>query len=138
MKCINLSFFFQALFHAAKAYELFEKVFKENFQSVPNSLEYQIKVKTEVGDTDFFSKSKSVDFLHLYLSPWKVMQSFLEGILQLGTVRELLGDGQGAGELFILGIQVSDSCNLPMFATTFSLLLGLVLKFTPYSLYLFL
>lgn len=59
------------------------------------------------------------------------MQSFLEGMLQLGTVRELLGNGHGAGKLFILGQHVSDSCNLPMFATTFSLLLGMVLNLHP-------
>lgn len=73
--------------------------------------------------------SKSKDFEDMYLSPWKIIQCFLEGSLQMAIIHEMIGDGENAEALLLGGQFISCSLHFPLFMVVFSSLLGIVIAF---------
>jgi separase len=74
------------------------------------------------------SKSWSIG-KHYYLSPWKVMQSYLECTHQIGIVNEAIGNESDAMYYFNKVKSLAHEFDLPIFIVTFSLLLGMVTVF---------
>ncbi|CAH8325272.1 unnamed protein product [Eruca vesicaria subsp. sativa] len=59
-----------------------------------------------------------------YLSPWILLRCFLESVLQLGVIYELMGDRENAGTLLSWGKAFSCMQSLQPFVVAFSLALG--------------
>ncbi|XP_060167773.1 separase isoform X1 [Lycium barbarum] len=119
----------EALGYAKEAHRLRSKLLQENFQ-------YQIEQQNEVyGLTKFqiydsvaakawFPEGLSFDFDGSTLTPWTILQCYLESILQVGTVHEMLGNGIEAKTLLVWGKDISCFQSLPLFIISFCCILG--------------
>ncbi|KAK4339952.1 hypothetical protein RND71_041414 [Anisodus tanguticus] len=119
----------EALGYAKEAHRLRSKLLQENFQ-------YQIEQQSELyGLTKFqiydsvaakawFPDSVSFDFGGSMLTPWMILQCYLESILQVGTVHEMLGNGIEAKTLLVWGKDISCFQSLPLFIISFCCMLG--------------
>ncbi|XP_070034034.1 separase isoform X2 [Nicotiana tomentosiformis] len=119
----------EALAYAKEAHCLRSKLLQENFF-------YQIEEQSEVyGLTAFqiydpvaakawFPESVSFDFDGSILTPWTILQCYLESILQVGTVHEMLGNGTEAKALLVWGKNISCNQSLPLFIISFCCMLG--------------
>lgn len=106
---------------------VFRKFFREKNENEYDILNKVVKLKRKIVKRVFRSTSNLLDFGKEYLSPWKIMEGYLEGILHIGIVYEVIGDRDQTLHYFKMGRKLSYSLHLPMFATTFSLLLGMVI-----------
>ncbi|XP_030477632.1 separase isoform X2 [Cannabis sativa] len=131
----------KALFYAKHAHQLRNKLFEEKFKfcvkhhteksnetgDVAQKFSYSIQdlqVRRSVAN-DFWSfDSISWDLESCYLSPWTVLQCYLESTLQVGIAHELMGNGSEAESLFIWGKRISCAQNLSLFMVAFSSVLG--------------
>uniref|UniRef100_A0ACD5YX29 Uncharacterized protein n=1 Tax=Avena sativa TaxID=4498 RepID=A0ACD5YX29_AVESA len=59
-----------------------------------------------------------------FLTPWNVLRCYLESILQVSVMHELIGDGAEAEILLQTGREISCSQGLPIFAVNFTSVLG--------------
>ncbi|XP_061337166.1 separase [Gastrolobium bilobum] len=84
----------------------------------------KIGVNTSVAREVFLFDSISRDLKDSYLSPWKIMQCYLESTLQVGVIHEMIGDGDEAEAYLRQGKAISCSLQLPLFIVAFSSLLG--------------
>lgn len=57
-------------------------------------------------------------------TPWRVMRCYLESLLQVGSIYNLLGDGKKAGTLLRYGKNLSSMLNLSIYSFSFSCELG--------------
>ncbi|XP_010540470.1 PREDICTED: separase isoform X2 [Tarenaya hassleriana] len=75
--------------------------------------------------TDFWPCGNFLwDINRSYLSPWNVLQCYLESTLQVGVVNELIGNGAEAETLLSWGKAISCSQSLSPFVVAFSSALG--------------
>ncbi|KAI9087156.1 hypothetical protein K1719_030791 [Acacia pycnantha] len=68
--------------------------------------------------------SVSWDLKDGYLSPWKIMQCYLESTLQVGIIDEMIGNGPEAEASLQWGKAISCKLKLSLFVFAFSLILG--------------
>nr|GEU88271.1 separase isoform X1 [Tanacetum cinerariifolium] len=66
----------------------------------------------------------SSDLVDFILTPWNVLQCYLESILQVGTIQEIIGNGSEAEALLAWGKNISVFHGLPIFIVSFSSALG--------------
>ncbi|KAI5448524.1 hypothetical protein KIW84_015801 [Lathyrus oleraceus] len=131
----------EALSFAKEAHRLHAKLFNGKFRHIfqKNNEENNIKVdfsknlmdgvdKIEVGKSVvrevFLFDSISWDSKDNYLSPWKIMQCYLESTLKIGVIYEIIGDAIEAESYIRWGKAISCSLQLPLFIVAFSSLLG--------------
>ncbi|KAK4739682.1 hypothetical protein R3W88_003379 [Solanum pinnatisectum] len=119
----------EALAYAKEAHRLRSKLLQENFQ-------YQIEQQGEVYGLNkfqiydsvaakaWFPGSVSFDFDGSTLTPWNILQCYLESVLQVGTVHEMLGNGTEAKTLLVWGKDISCFQSLPLFIISFCCMLG--------------
>ncbi|KAM7250817.1 hypothetical protein ACFE04_022700 [Oxalis oulophora] len=135
----------EALSYAKEAHKLRTKLFQENFRF---SVEQNVESIDEAGDKiekvvfniknfqvykssanevwSFDSISWEID--RNYLSPWSVLQSYLESILQLAIILELIGNGVEAEAFLLWGKSVSCLQSLSLFTVAFSSVLGKIYR----------
>ncbi|XP_073049001.1 separase isoform X1 [Primulina eburnea] len=125
----------EALSYAKEAHRLRGKLLQQKF-------EYSVEKITETYDEngEIFEKSyygiktfkendvmmikDSCDYEGCVLTPWNVLRCYLESILQVGVVHEILGNGSEAEMLLRWGKNVSQFKSLPLFEISFSSVLG--------------
>ncbi|OMO79315.1 Peptidase C50, separase [Corchorus capsularis] len=135
---------FEGLSYAKEAFQLRNQLFKRNFTL---SIEEQVEKCDETGETgedapkvtnvaknlqvhkilgsELWSfDSSSWDVCGYYLSPWKVLQSYLESILQVGYIHEMIGNGTEAESFLLWGKNISHLQRLALFEVAFSSILG--------------
>ncbi|XP_073125634.1 separase isoform X2 [Henckelia pumila] len=124
-----------ALSYAKEAHRLRGKLLQQKF-------EYSVEKITETCDEngEIFEKSNygiktfkendvmmikgSCDYEGCVLTPWNVLRCYLESILQVGVVHEILGNGSEAEVLLRWGKNISQFKGLPLFEISFSSVLG--------------
>ncbi|KAJ7002733.1 separase [Populus alba x Populus x berolinensis] len=132
---------FEALSYAKDAHRLRTKLFKEKFMYTVekqsenctgagsdmqkhtyglSDVRMQKSVACEVWSFDNLPQ----DMDACYLSPWKILQCYLESTLQVGTIHELIGNGNEAEIFLRWGKDISRSQCLPLFIVAFSSVLG--------------
>ncbi|XP_012569077.1 separase isoform X2 [Cicer arietinum] len=131
----------EALSFAKEAHRLHAKLFKLNFShnARKSSEEHNVtvdfsknlmdgidkmEVNMSVAREVFLFDSITWDLKDNYLSPWKIMQCYLESTLQIGIIYEIIGDGTEAETYLRWGKAISCSLQLPLFIVAFSSLLG--------------
>ncbi|KZV21176.1 separase-like [Dorcoceras hygrometricum] len=125
----------EALSYAKEAHLLRGKLLQQKF-------EYTVEKITETCDEngEIFEKSHygiktfkandvmmikgSCDYEGCVLTPWNVLRCYLESILQVGVVHEILGHGSEAEMLLRWGKNVSQFKGLPLFEVSFSSILA--------------
>ncbi|OMO79929.1 Peptidase C50, separase [Corchorus capsularis] len=135
---------FEGLSYAKEAFQLRNQLFKRNFTL---SIEEQVEKCDETGETGedahkvtnvaknlqvhkilgsehWSFDSSSWDVCGYYLSPWKVLQSYLESILQVGYIHEMIGNGTEAESFLLWGKNISHLQRLAPFEVAFSSILG--------------
>ncbi|XP_038681739.1 separase isoform X2 [Tripterygium wilfordii] len=131
----------EALSFAKEAHRLRTKLFQEKFiysvehqvglydeaRNRPQKLTYLLRdlqllksVATEVWSFDTISW----DMERFYLSPWKILQCYLESTLQVGIIQEIIGNSAEAETFLLWGKEISRSQSLSLFAVSFSSILG--------------
>ncbi|XP_061982544.1 separase [Populus nigra] len=132
---------FEALSYAKEAHRLRTKLFKEKFMYTVekqsenctgagsdmqkntyglSDVRMQKSIACEVWSFDTLPQ----DMDACYLSPWKILQCYLESTLQVGTIHELIGNGIEAETFLRWGKDISRSQCLPLFIVAFSSVLG--------------
>ncbi|KAK8668366.1 hypothetical protein V6N13_105823 [Hibiscus sabdariffa] len=135
---------FEGLSYAKEAFRLRSQLFKRKFTF---SIEEHVEKGKESGDVDEIAQkaingpknlqvhrivaseiwsfdSSSSSLCDCYLSPWNVLQCYLESILQVGRINEMVGNGVEAESFLLWGKSISCSQSLPLFEATFSSILG--------------
>ncbi|KAL8478593.1 hypothetical protein ACS0TY_030468 [Phlomoides rotata] len=125
----------EALAYAKEAHRLRSKLLLQKF-------EYSVEKKTETFDekgetieksyygiqtfrvTDFVVTKGSCDYKGCVLTPWNVLSCYLESVLQVGFVQEILGNVSEAEMLLRWGRDVAQFQKLPLFEISFSCVLG--------------
>ncbi|KAK7839536.1 separase [Quercus suber] len=131
----------EALLYAKEAHQLRTRLFQEKFMysveqhtekynetgDVIQKLTYGLKnlqirrsIATEIWSFDTIQW----DLEGCYLSPWNVLQCYLESTLQIGIIHEITGNGAEAETFLIWGKNISCSQGLPLFIVAFSSVLG--------------
>ncbi|XVF45726.1 hypothetical protein PTKIN_Ptkin02bG0229600 [Pterospermum kingtungense] len=141
---ISIAQLFKGLSYAKEAFRLRSQLFKRKFTF---SIEEQVEKYNETGDigeiaqkvtngpkklqvhkivaSDLWSfDGSSENLCDYYLSPWNVLQCYLESILQVGCVNEMTGNGIEAESFLLWGKSISCSQGLPLFEAAFSSVLG--------------
>ncbi|XP_030513656.2 separase isoform X1 [Rhodamnia argentea] len=130
----------EALLFAKESHELRTRLFQEKFtysveqtqkhgESGEFAQKYNYSIrnlhvsKTEAAEVWSFD-SNSFNVESCYLSPWNIMQGYLESTLQVGTILELIGNGTEAETFLLWGKNISCSQDLPQFNVAFSSVLG--------------
>ncbi|KAL6545762.1 hypothetical protein OROGR_009636 [Orobanche gracilis] len=125
----------QALTYAKEAHHLRSKLLQQKFEY---SLEKITDTFNENGMiieksyygistfkvTDTAATKGSCDYEGSALTPWNVLSCYLESILQVGCVQEILGNVSEAEMLLQWGRNVSQFQGLPLFEISFSSMLG--------------
>ncbi|KAK8567876.1 hypothetical protein V6N12_006446 [Hibiscus sabdariffa] len=134
---------FEGLSYAKEAFRLRSQLFKRKFTF---SIEEHVEKGKESGDVDEIAQkaingpknlqvhrivaseiwsfdSSSSSLCDCYLSPWNVLQCYLESILQVGRINEMVGNGVEAESFLLWGKSISCSQSLPLFEATFSSIL---------------
>ncbi|CAN4108060.1 unnamed protein product [Withania somnifera] len=119
----------EALAYAKEAHRLRSKLLQENFQyQIEQQGELYGLVKFQIYDSvaakAWFPEGVSFDFDGSMLSPWTILQCYLESLLQVGTVHEMLGNGTEAKTLLVWGKDISCFQSLPLFIISFCCMLG--------------
>ncbi|GMI87982.1 EXTRA SPINDLE POLES, RADIALLY SWOLLEN 4, homolog of separase, HOMOLOGY OF SEPARASE 1 [Hibiscus trionum] len=135
---------FEGLSYAKEAFRLRSQLFKRKFTF---SIEEHVGKGCESGDIDDIAQkaiigpknlqvhrivaseiwsfdSSSSNLCGSYLSPWNVLQCYLESILQVGCINEMAGNGVEAESFLLWGKSISCSQSLPLFEAMFSSILG--------------
>ncbi|KAL7119495.1 hypothetical protein ACP275_02G066600 [Erythranthe tilingii] len=124
----------EALAYAKEAHSLRSKLLKQNF-------EYSVEKMTETFDEDgrIIEKTyygiqtfkvadslvaKGCDYEGCTLTPWNVLSCYLESLLQVGMIHEILGNVLDAEMLLRWGRNISRIQGLPHFEVSFSVMLG--------------
>ncbi|KAF7803655.1 separase isoform X2 [Senna tora] len=119
----------EALSFAKEAQRLRAKLFQGKFlysvqlQGEEYSFE-NLEVNKSVAREVFLFDSISWDLKDCYLSPWNIMQCYLESTLQVGIIHEMIGNGAEAEASLKWGKAISSKLELPLFMVAFSLILG--------------
>ncbi|VFQ59063.1 unnamed protein product [Cuscuta campestris] len=118
----------EALSYAKDAYHLRLALLKGKFQL---HMEQQNKnclasfqIFDSVASDAWFSEGVSFDSESCILTPWNVLQCYLESTLQVGIINEILGNGNAAKHYLQLGKDIAFSQSLPIFIASFSCILG--------------
>ncbi|XP_052179939.1 separase isoform X3 [Diospyros lotus] len=131
----------EALSYAKESHRLLSKLLQEKFRY---SIEHQNERSDERGDImhkccynlRIFELYNSVatavwsshDILNdlecCILTPWNILQCYLESTLQVGTIHEIIGNGYEAEALLLWGKSISNFQGLPIFKVAFSSVLG--------------
>uniref|UniRef100_A0A2N9IGR6 separase n=1 Tax=Fagus sylvatica TaxID=28930 RepID=A0A2N9IGR6_FAGSY len=130
----------EALSYAKEAHRLRTRLFQEKFMysveqhtekynetgDIVQKLTYGLKnlqnrsIATEIWSFDTIQW----DLEGCYLSPWNVLQCYLESTLQIGIIHEIIGNGAEAETFLIWGKDISCLQSLPLFIVAFSSVLG--------------
>ncbi|KAF9685049.1 hypothetical protein SADUNF_Sadunf03G0013900 [Salix dunnii] len=133
--------FFEALLYAKEAHRMRTKLFKEKFMyTIEKQLENctggggdmqkhtyglsDVRMQKSIACEVWSFDTHSQDMDACYLSPWKILQCYLESTLQVGTIHELIGNGIEAEMFLRWGKDISCSQCLPLFIVAFSSVLG--------------
>ncbi|XP_040366322.1 separase isoform X3 [Rosa chinensis] len=92
----------------------------QNFTLEDHNLEVKRSVAREVWSFD----TSSCNLENCYLSPYNVLQCYLESTLQVGIIHEIVGNGAEAEVVLQWGKTISCSQSLPLFAVAFCSVLG--------------
>ncbi|KAG9135415.1 hypothetical protein Leryth_007169 [Lithospermum erythrorhizon] len=131
----------EALFYAKEAHRLRSRLLQEK---IIYSVEQQEAIYDETGELiqkcsykvknfdvrnpttteAWFCGGMSCDIEGLVLTPWNILQCYLESTLQEGTIHEILGNGSEAETLLLWGKSISCLKSLPTFMVSFSTILG--------------
>ncbi|PIN10712.1 Separase [Handroanthus impetiginosus] len=125
----------EALTYAKEAHRLRSKLLQQKFEY---SVEKITQTFVENGESieksyygiqtfkvnDFVVTKGSCDYEGCVLTPWNVLSCYLESILQVGIVQEILGNVSEAEMLLQWGRNVSQFQGLPLFEISFSNMLG--------------
>ncbi|XP_047307638.1 separase [Impatiens glandulifera] len=131
----------EGLLFAKEALRLRHKLLQEKFIF---SVKQQTAIHNENGDTvqkggcvldnfQFLSATPTViwssdnlsyNMESLVLTPWNVLQCYLESILQVSVIHESMGNRSEAESLLVLGKDISCSQGLPFFTVAFSCIRG--------------
>ncbi|CAN1228737.1 ESP1 [Linum grandiflorum] len=127
----------EAMSYAKEAYNLRFKLFQENFTYQRGNCGegfdhlqksgYAIKnmrIHKSIALKLWSSESTSHDVETYYLSPWKMLQCYLESTLQVAVLHEMMGNGIEAETFLLWGKEISSSLSLPVFTVAFSSVLG--------------
>ncbi|CAN1263571.1 ESP1 [Linum perenne] len=127
----------EAISYANRAYKLHSKLFHHNFTyQVGNCAEklvqsqkcasaiQNIRVNKSIAIQLWSSGTTSKYVETCYLSPWKVLQCYLESTLQIAILHEMIGHGVEAQSFLLWGKEISHAFNLPVFMVAFSSVLG--------------
>ncbi|XP_056159390.1 separase isoform X2 [Syzygium oleosum] len=134
----------EALLFAKESHELRTRLFQEKFthsveqtqkhgESGEFAQKYNYSIrnlhvsKTEAAEVWSFD-SNSFDVESCYLSPWNIMQGYLESTLQVGTILERIGNGTDAETFLLWGKNISCLQDLPQFDVAFSSVLGKIYR----------
>nr|KJB11857.1 hypothetical protein B456_002G207900 [Gossypium raimondii] len=135
---------FEGLSYAKEAFRLRSQLFKRKFTFSIEALVEKYNESGEIGEiaqtaingpktlqvhrivaSELWSfDSSSSNLCGCYLSPWNVLQCYIESILQVGCINEMIGNGVEAESFLLWGKSISCSQNLPLFEATFSSILG--------------
>ncbi|XP_020532873.1 separase isoform X2 [Jatropha curcas] len=132
---------FEALYYAKEAHRLRTKLFQEKFtysvdQQNEKHIEYRdhsqkptyglcnLRLNKSIVSEMWYSDSNLSDLDACYLSPWKVLQCYLESTLQVGSIHERLGNGSEAEAFLLWGKGISCQQSLSLFIVAFSSVLG--------------
>ncbi|KAK1417650.1 hypothetical protein QVD17_26781 [Tagetes erecta] len=130
----------EALSYAKEAHRLRTKLFQKNFTysieqhsdiigdngEIMQKCGYGLKsfhMQRSVATTAWSNDKGSSDF-DFILTPWNVLRCYLESILQVGTIQEIVGNGSEAETLLLWGKNISSFQGLPIFLVSFSTALG--------------
>ncbi|KAG6652968.1 separase isoform X5 [Carya illinoinensis] len=133
--------FIEALSYAKEAHRLRTKLFQEKFMysveqqtercsdtgDIVQKLTYGLKnlhIHRSVATEILSSHTVSWDLDGVYLSPWNVLQCYLESTLQVGIIHEIIGNGAEAETFLNWGKNISCLQILPPFIVAFSSVLG--------------
>ncbi|CAL1352707.1 unnamed protein product [Linum trigynum] len=125
--------FIEALSSARQAYKLRSKLFQYNFtyqrghyteradctQKCTYSIQ-NLRVNKSIAIQVWSANNISEDLDTCYLSPWKVLQCYLESILQVAVLYEMIGNGVEAETFLLWGKEISSCLNLPLYKVAFS------------------
>ncbi|KAL3814465.1 hypothetical protein ACJIZ3_015733 [Penstemon smallii] len=124
----------EALLYAKEAHRLRGKLLQQKFEysveKVTQTFDENGKIieKSYHGIQTFRVKDLvtkvSCDYEGCVLTPWNVLSCYLESILQVGVIQEILGNGSEAEMLLQWGRNVSQFQGLPLFEISFSSTLG--------------
>ncbi|KAL8258352.1 hypothetical protein R6Q59_030393 [Mikania micrantha] len=130
----------EALSYAKEAHRLRTKLFQKNFiykieqcsditgdnGEVIQNCGYELKsfyMQPTIAAATWSNDKGSSDF-DFILTPWNVLRCYLESILQVGTIQEIVGNGSEAETLLLWGKNISSFQGLPIFSVSFSTVLG--------------
>ncbi|KAK3002113.1 hypothetical protein RJ639_021722 [Escallonia herrerae] len=130
-----------ALSYAKEAQRLRSKLFQDKFMYSVQQLDevcdengviiqkssYSLKTfqaYPTAATASWLSDSTTCDFQGRFLTPWNVLQCYLESTLQVGVIHEILGNGSEAEALLLWGENISCFQGLPVFKVAFSSVLG--------------
>ncbi|KAL1827171.1 separase isoform X3 [Daucus carota subsp. sativus] len=133
--------FIEALSYAKEAYQIRTKLFQEKFMykidqqsevcngtgEVLQKQCYSLKtldIFSSVATAAWSSECVTRDFDSHVVTPWNVLQRYLESILQVGSIHEIVGNGSDAKRLLLWGKNISCFQDLPLFTISFSSVLG--------------
>ncbi|CAN1164546.1 ESP1 [Linum perenne] len=127
----------EAISYAKQAYRLHSKLFHDNFTyqggNCAEKLDHSqkcafaiqnIQVHKSIAIQLWSSGTTSKYLETCYLSPWKVLQCYLESTLQIAILHEMIGHGIEAQSFLLWGKEISCALNLPVFMVAFSSVLG--------------
>ncbi|XP_065870788.1 separase isoform X2 [Euphorbia lathyris] len=140
-KLIATGYLFEALSYAKEAHRLRTKLLQEKFtysvkQRIGQHVEsedptekltsglHNLLVNKSIARELWCSNGNSFDGEVCYLSPWKVLQCYLESTLQVGVIHEIIGNGGEAETFLIWGKDLSCQQSLSPFIVAFSTVLG--------------
>ncbi|GMH28096.1 hypothetical protein Nepgr_029939 [Nepenthes gracilis] len=135
----------EALYCAKEAHRLRSKLLQEHFEYLFEHMKPKYSETGEVIHKQPFcvsyfrvcnreaakvwpSNAVSWDSDGCILTPWNVLQCYLESTLQVGVIHETIGNGMEAEALFHLGKAISCLQGLPLLTVVFSSALGKVYR----------
>ncbi|KAL0876967.1 hypothetical protein Bca101_026672 [Brassica carinata] len=144
-KQLSCGNFHEALSYAKEAHRIRHLIFRDKFSYVEekhiqkhNMAGKIIEITTYVINKFEVSNLKAADVWpcgkfvwdinSFYLGPWNVLQCYLESILQVGFINELIGEGVEAERFLSRGKAISCMQRLQPFVVAFSLALGNLYK----------
>ncbi|CAI0439202.1 unnamed protein product [Linum tenue] len=127
----------EALYFAKQAYKLRSKLFQYNFtyqgglytertdcNQKPTYSIQNLRVNKSIAIQIWSSDNILEDLETCYISPWKVLQCYLDSTLQVAFLDEMIGNGVEAEAFLLWGKEISCCLNLPLYNVAFSTVLG--------------
>jgi hypothetical protein len=103
---------------ALKSHEHFSKIASETQEVISKEVEVCLVYNREI------------DFKDNYITPWKVIQGYLECLLHLGVMYERMGHGFDAKRFLLEGLNIYDTFHFPLLYLFFSFHIGTDVLFT--------